>query len=116
VNSRTIISIIAAFAIAAIAFEKTKSMPVITWVLRNPVLVFLGKISYGLYLYHTVVDIFFYHVVRDFLNPHLPAFLMNQQALLYLAECSIMLLAIATFSYYVIEMPFLRMKRLFNYT
>jgi peptidoglycan/LPS O-acetylase OafA/YrhL len=61
---------------------------------ENPILVYVGQISYGLYLWHFPVLIFMqYH--------NLP-----WQHLLYLLPVLMVSLA----SYYLIERPFLRLK------
>lgn len=70
-------------------------------ILSNSVLVWTGRISYGLYLWHHLVFV----TVRDkFTNDPLLILLIGAAGSFVMA----------TISYYVIEMPFLRLKRHFR--
>ena len=75
-----------------------------TAVLRRPAIVWLGKISYGLYMYH---EIALGHVLR--LGERLPSFSDREFLLAVLGPS--WTIALATASYYGIERPFLRLKR-----
>ncbi len=72
--------------------------------LSNPRVVWLGKISYGLYMYHEVAL-----WARDRLLDWLPWF-ANQEELLSLGALA-MTIALAAVSYYGYERRFLRLKR-----
>jgi len=78
-------------------------------VLSNEVAVFLGKISYGLYLYH----LFIIHFFRLYLSPKYGIEVQDKHMtwLLYF----IITVIIALFSYYVIEKPANRLKKYFKY-
>ena len=72
--------------------------------LRRPTFVWLGRISYGLYMYH---EIAIGHVLR--LGDWLPSFPDREFLLAVLGPS--WTIALATASYYGIERPFLRLKR-----
>lgn len=73
------------------------------WVLQNPFLSYTGKISYGLYIYHTICFL----LIFKYLNTGLPVvnFLLSF-SLVYL---------IAGLSYKYFESPLLRLKDRFRY-
>lgn len=88
-------------------------------ILNNKVTTGIGKISYGMYLYHALIPFFYYgmlHVLegRLHLNKHIIEFLYYP----YLAEFLefIILILVSMASYKLIEMPFLRLKRYFEYS
>ncbi len=100
---RTIISILSLYLIAgaSIGFGG-----VARYVLQNPVLLYLGKISYGLYLFHNFVPA----ICRSFGIQPIPNPYLN--FLLQLAA----LVSIASLSWYLIEKPINNLKRHFSYT
>jgi peptidoglycan/LPS O-acetylase OafA/YrhL len=74
----------------------------------NPVSVYLGKISYGLYLYHLFIPGFIRWAMKIFgMNP-LPEFLM------WMLYCTSTLL-LTSLSWYLIEVPINRLKNRFSY-
>ncbi len=78
--------------------------------------VFLGKISYGLYLYHNFIPV----VMRNLCgierkNKFMPALLPNLNSPIYQLIIQVfLLLMVSVMSWYLIEKPFLRFKKL-NY-
>lgn len=75
------------------------------YVLQNPILLYLGKISYGLYLFHNFVpQICRAAGIPVIINPYLN-FLLQ----------SVILIIIASFSWFVIEKPVNNLKRHFSY-
>jgi peptidoglycan/LPS O-acetylase OafA/YrhL len=76
-------------------------------VLNNKFLIYLGKISYGLYLYHNFIPYFYNLELPEFLGPFT---MYVVQSLRF-----IILLVLATFSWYVIEKPLLKFKKRFDY-
>ncbi len=113
---RTETSIISLWAIAYIYMNSEKNSMKLGWLLNNRVLVFLGKISYGLYIYHYIIP----QLLNDtflniYLNPHLPDFLFKRNwDTLYFIENIILLIVIAWLSYVLVEKPFLRLKKYFE--
>jgi peptidoglycan/LPS O-acetylase OafA/YrhL len=80
--------------------------------LENKLIVYLGRISYGLYLYHlfvpTLVRIIFTKFNITFLNLDDPSFAV---VMLYI----ITTIAIASVSWYIVEKPLNGLKRFFEY-
>ncbi len=75
-------------------------------VLRNRWLVYLGEISYGIYLYHYIIDVLF----NDYITQHG----LGGGIGLDLMKVGVGL-AVAALSYRLIEVPALSLKRLFPY-
>jgi peptidoglycan/LPS O-acetylase OafA/YrhL len=80
-------------------------------VFTNEQLVFCGKISYGIYLYHTIIpgfsDNFYYKIVgrNTFLGHDFFFFVFN----------IIILLMISSLSWFIVEKPFNRLKSKYNF-
>ncbi|WP_018343057.1 acyltransferase family protein [Cytophaga aurantiaca] len=74
--------------------------------LENETISFIGKISYGLYLYHMFI-------------PHITSYYLNQFSLAWYTMALInisVLMLFAVLSWYIIEKPINDLKRYFNYT
>ena len=89
-----------------LAAEGMKGIP--GYLLENPVSIFLGKISYGLYLYHLCVP----DLCRWFLKKSsIGLFPEAEMWILYI----IVTLGISSFSWFLIEQPINRLKDRFKY-
>lgn len=73
--------------------------------LSNPVMVFIGKLSYSLYLWHMLIHTVYRGAYWNFCEKH------GAMAELYQY---ILIFACAAASYYLIEKPFLKLKSRFN--
>jgi peptidoglycan/LPS O-acetylase OafA/YrhL len=93
----------AAFAVVILELVDRPSKP-FAWALENRVMVWLGRVSYGLYLWHPPVIYFW--------RERGPSYGVNGKAIL-LAQM-ITLLAVVAVSFYFVEQPFLRLKRKFG--
>ena len=82
---------------------------IVALALSNTVVVYVGKISYGLYLYH----LFVIGLYWKYLNPRLDLHTYDKNSLWFVYFCIIFLLA--TVSYYVLEKPFNSLKKYFKY-
>ncbi|MGI4022014.1 MAG: acyltransferase family protein [Janthinobacterium lividum] len=85
----------------------------VNYILSNKTLINLGKISYGLYLYHLIIIVFSWTVLgilekRGFL--HLPE---NYKFSIMLWSNAALLILISWFSWIYIEKPFLNLKNHF---
>ena len=81
-------------------------------ILTLPTVVFVGRVSYGLYLFHNFVP----HLVRPILGGvgfDMPMFDSLPPGLRF-AVLGAMTLVIATLSWFVVERPFLSLKRHFT--
>lgn len=78
------------------------------FLLTNRIVIYLGKISYGIYLYHLFIVGFFWNLMSPF---HIHFENKRIMWLIYL----MLTIILATFSYYVIEKPFNNLKKKFKY-
>jgi peptidoglycan/LPS O-acetylase OafA/YrhL len=71
---------------------------------------FIGRISYGIYLYHMLAWFLVWHVLLDGIDywPRFPKFAIRLVSYISLS------IAIAAFSYYVLERPLIRLKEKFR--
>lgn len=114
---RTIVSFIALWLIAYIVLNQENDRLKINAILSNRVLIFLGEISYGIYLYHHIIPTALnLKIINRYFNPLLPDFLYKAHWLkLFVAENTILLIVISWLSYILIEKRFLNLKRQFAY-
>jgi peptidoglycan/LPS O-acetylase OafA/YrhL len=86
---------------------KSRDVPAMRWLSSKP-LVYLGKISYGLYLYHYACLYLCKWLINTALKPFaIPA---GPAAVLIFSLAFGMTILFASFSYRFVEKPFLRMK------
>lgn len=111
---RTESAIIALWAITYIVHHREKVR--LKFILNNKTLIFLGKISYGLYLYHYLIIIPPITRLLNKLNFYVPYYQYNTRCQVYLIlfEDAVLLILLSWLSYTVIEKPFLKLKRYFN--
>jgi len=81
--------------------------------MRAGALRFLGKYSYGIYVYHQMVSILEAWLARDFLQQHIHSKILFHLAMMALVLLITIPLAVLSFRLY--EQPFLKLKRYFNY-
>lgn len=88
----------------------TKEKPIVN--LENKLFNFLGKISYGLYVYHWLIILTIVHLLKSITNDYVDNFLwMN--LVLYVGTIALTIL-ISHLSFTYFEKPFLRLKNKFN--
>lgn len=114
---RTLDSIIAVYIITYIVMHTESSSLFFKYVLNSKLLIFIGKISYGIYLYHLIILSF---VSSNFFNLNfnslLPDLLYRKYwNYLFLFENIFILLLISWLSYILIEIKFLNLKKYFIY-
>lgn len=88
--------------------------------LENPVIVYLGKISYGIYVYHIFVGRFFYTLPLSFLEsyyaPGNPLGVNIENAYLKTFLRIFVTIAVAAISWHFFELPINRLKNKFPYS
>jgi peptidoglycan/LPS O-acetylase OafA/YrhL len=73
---------------------------------------FLGKYSYGIYVYHHIIDLGFALTIAKVLHAHIHSKLLYHVAMLVLELP--LILSIAWLSYHFYEQPFLKLKKYFS--
>lgn len=100
-------AILSVFIIHRAATGSFRFLP--KWVLENPVVMYGGKISYGMYLYHLFIPpLFFYYAPKIGLG-------ISNKYTFFLALCCITYV-LAHFSWVLIEKPLNNLKKYFPYT
>ena len=110
---RTVYSLIALWLIAHVILSQ-KQHKKQSALLTNRPLVFLGKISYGMYLYHLPLAWdaqYMYH----YFNRLLPSFFQPYHAYFLFVENMVLLILLSWTSWVVVERPILRFKHYFDY-
>lgn len=109
---RTLFSFVVLWAIASIIHKKENGLWSKAFLLNTPVLQFIGKISFGLYLLHPIIPAFAGPVLLRFNQwLALPASGFFQK--LATLEIYFLIFMLAWLCYTCIELPFLRLKKYF---
>ncbi|WP_229311385.1 acyltransferase family protein [Larkinella rosea] len=108
---RTLLSVLALYFVvhATFGFRGLSGQ-----VLENPVLTYLGKISYGMYVYHMVVSGFLTGPVLNVLSRFSPISLHNPW--IHRFTSFGLLVIVASLSWFLIEKPANNLKRYFTYS
>jgi peptidoglycan/LPS O-acetylase OafA/YrhL len=117
VPDRTLISIITTWILAKILTNTNK---LFDYMMSTNLMMSLGKVSYGLYLFHNFIPTIINAIIH-WLNKH-PNKIPFSTAFLYYSSnqgfflllCVLMLLVITYSSFYLIEKPILRLKKYFD--
>ena len=80
----------------------------VKYILSNPALLYLGKISYGVYLFHNFIPYFYGLDIPGTAQP-LPDLII--QLLRFIA-----LIGLSSLSWLIVEKPFLKLKKYYNYS
>jgi peptidoglycan/LPS O-acetylase OafA/YrhL len=100
---RGLFSLVALFSAVLIASAVWCPLPPLRWLLEMKPLTWIGKVSYGLYLWHMPVILAMSHTA--YFHSKFADFIII-----------IILLTIVTISYYKLELPFLRLKNRIGHT
>jgi peptidoglycan/LPS O-acetylase OafA/YrhL len=112
---RTLRSFMVAWVIVYIIYKADTSQFKLAFLFNNGVLVFLGKISYGIYLYHLFLP-WDLQLLDNTINKYLPASALKYINYIYFAENITLLILISWLSYQYFEKPINGLKRYFVYT
>lgn len=114
VPSRTLTAFVTIWVIMEIVQSKDKKSFLFHSFLNNRILIFMGKISYGMYLYHLLLPKYTFGFFKN-INTLLPAALSNYNFYLVRLESFGLLLFISYLSWRLIERPVLGLKKYFDY-
>ncbi len=112
--SRTLTALCTIWMIIAIILYREKKSLFFNGLLNNEILVFIGKISYGIYLYHLILP-YCTASALVYLNSFLPAGIRAYNFYLIRLENFFILIALSYLSWKLIEQPILRYKKRFTY-
>lgn len=110
---RTINSILALTLITFILYRIQSGKSIRSFILNNKMFIFLGKISYGIYLYHLILP----YVVSQFAGKYFGINLQQGIGLAgYFILNLVLVVAVSWLSWMLIEKPILSLKAYFEYT
>ncbi|ALD22293.1 acyltransferase family protein [Hymenobacter sp. DG25A] len=112
IPGRTDQAFIALWIITYILYKRETNQKIF-FVLNSRVLIFLGKISYGMYLYHLPLA-YDYPYLHKYINLHLPAFFIQHEFYVVFLENSILLVLLSWLSWKFLERPILGLKAYFE--
>jgi peptidoglycan/LPS O-acetylase OafA/YrhL len=117
VPCRTLVSIITMWVIAYIVINAPEKRLRLKFILDNKFLIFIGKISYGIYLYHNLLpEALDSKFIDKYLNIYLPTTIKtNYISSVLFIENLILIILLSWVSYIFIEKKFLNLKKYFEY-
>jgi len=110
-SGRTLVALLTAWLIGFFLVKARSGRYALSTLFNNSVLLFLGKISYSLYLYHITVGLYTYPLLEP-LNRHLPQAL-KESYLFFKLEDTLLLVVVAWISWRYLEQPIQGLKRYF---
>jgi peptidoglycan/LPS O-acetylase OafA/YrhL len=112
---RTVHSLLALWLIAHVMLTRERNQPQ-GWLLDNRVLAFIGKISYGMYLFHVPLG-YDYPYLDKYVNGVLPSLIRNSAYYprFVLVENFVLLILLSWGSWVLLERPILKLKKYFKY-
>ncbi len=110
---RALLPVFSLFVVGHIVCNHQAEKIKLKFILNNRVLIFIGKISYGIYIYHNIIPYMLNDQLIDvYLNSLLPDFFYKKYGMpVRLIENTLLLLLISWLSYIIVEKPFLQLKR-----
>ncbi|MDP5100812.1 MAG: acyltransferase [Nonlabens sp.] len=114
---RTSVSILTIWLITYIYKNLDNGKLRFTWLFNNKFLIFIGKISYGIYLYHLILPVL---ITNKYIDPYLNEYIeklfnFKYRLILVLLENTILVVGVSWLSYKLIEAPILKFKNRFEY-
>ena len=117
VDSRTLVSIFIVGLISAILINSNSKLS--KYLLGNSVLVFLGRISYGVYLYHNFIPKLLNSLLHLLNKKNIGIYLLSynsniyKQSILFYLISFIILLVLSSISFFMFETKFQKLKKYF---
>ncbi len=108
IPERTVIAILALWLITYLIINSGSEN--LKFVFRNPALVFIGKISYGIYLFHNLIPQLTKKYVSIYILPGAPDVFVNHATLIVLTLNLIILFSISALTWFLIEQPIAQWK------
>lgn len=87
---------------------------ILNFILNNSLLISLGKISYGVYLYHVFIPTQTWKIIEGAVFDGLPVFIKKHHLFFFVSFNFLILLTISTLSWLLIEKPILGLKKHFE--
>lgn len=115
IPSRTLTAFFTGWVICSIVLQEHKRLKLADVLLNAKPLVFLGKVSYGVYLYHLMFPYWFSSFFSKINAIFLPQKLSVLNFYLVRIENFSLLLLLSYFSWAALEEPILRLKKRFDY-
>lgn len=109
VHNRTLVALVTVALIAHFVVMNDRVTYPFSFLFRNKQLIFIGKISYGIYLYHLTLLTYSYRLLNP-INIYLPRAFANSQYV-YLAECLVLVIGLAWLSWRYVELPISNLKK-----
>lgn len=97
------------------ALVKTKAAPVVVRIFETRALVFVGKISYGIYAYHNLYGLLARRAWDRWITPHLTGMNVQLQSWLFFFVAVWGLFFLCWLSFRWVEKPLLKLKDRFDY-
>lgn len=111
---REISSLLGIFIITHLVFKAKKGNIKLGFIWNNRLLIFLGKISYGLYLYHNIIP-HFSKMALEKVGISIESFPYKLGYIVMIGINFVLVVGIAWLSWNFIEKPILSLKRYFEY-
>lgn len=109
---RTLFSIISLYLVS-LAAKGIKGR--FAFLLNNAIVMYLGKISYGIYLFHMFMPFIWQEILRKYPNSIMADYLTLENPYLLFGVYFLSTLAVSTFSWIVVEKPMNDLKKLAEY-
>ena len=108
-------SIITFYLVLYIVLNKENEQFIFSNILNNSLMVKLGKMSYGIYVFHHVLPYYTYDFLPQLNAFFFPEFISQRARTLLTIENFAILIIISSLSWQFVEQPFLKLKERFNY-